>query len=409
MKFPFFIAKRYLFSKKSHHAINIISAISVGGVAIATMAMVCTLSVFNGFQQLVASFFTEIDPQLKVMPYNGKTFDLGDSSLLRIKDLEEIAVYTPVLEEQAMVITEQQQVMVTVKGVDDNYNQLTHIDNLLYGEGKFILHSDVLEYGIVGIQLAAQLGLGIHYDTPLNVYAPREGERVSLTQPAAHFRQAELFSPGVVFGTKQSKYDAHYIITSLPFAQHLFGKGSEASAIELKLKDGCNIHRVKKEIQGILGDRFVVKDRYEQQEDVFRIMEIEKLIAYLFLSFILMVACFNIIGSVSMLVVEKKNDIRTLQSMGAADRQISLIFLMEGGLISGLGAIGGIVTGIVLCLVQQVFGIIKLGGSSGSFIVDAYPVKIEGSDLLLIFVTVLAVSYIAMWFPIKRLSKKLLQ
>lgn len=408
MNFPFYIARRYLFSKKSHNAINIISAISVCGVAIATMALVCTMSVFNGFQDLVASFFTTIDPQLKVSPAIGKTIDANHPRLLELKKFPDISIYTETLEDNALVVTNNRQAMITIKGVDDNFEKSANLSELLYGDGSFILHADVLEFGIPGIQLAAQLGLSVNFETPLKVYAPQKGEHINPLNPMSGFNQNELYSPGIVFAVKQAKYDANYILTSIGFAQKLFGKKGEISSIELKLKDGVNIQQAKNKIKNILGNDFTIKDRYEQQEDVFRIMEVEKLIAYLFLTFILLVACFNIIGSISMLIIEKKNDIVTLRNLGATDNQIIRIFLFEGRMISTFGAAIGIVLGLLLCYLQQTFGFITLGDSSGNFVIDTYPVSVHLGDIALVFVTVLLVGYIAIWYPVKNLSRKLL-
>ena len=408
MNFPFYIARRYLFSRKSHHAINIISAISVCGVALATTALVCTMSVFNGFQDLVASFFTAIDPQLKVIPAKGKTVASDVPALTALKDYPDLTAYTEVLEDNALVISGEHQAMVTVKGVDDNFARTADLDKLLYGDGSFTLHADVLEYGIPGIQLAIQLGLGTHFDTPLQVYAPQKGEQVNLSNPAESFTRNELYSPGVVFAVQQAKYDAGYILTSLRFARDLFGQQGRISAVELKLKEGTDVHRAQKEIQALLGGEFIVKDRYEQQDDVFRIMKVEKLIAYLFLTFILLVACFNIIGSISMLIIDKKADVRTLRNLGATDSQIIRIFLFEGRLISGFGALAGIALGLLLCYLQQTFGLITLGKSSGSFVIDAYPVSVRPWDVVTVFFTVLLVSYGALWYQVRYLSKRLL-
>lgn len=408
MNFSFYIARHYLFSKKSHHAINIISAISVCGVALATMAMVCTMSVFNGFQELVASFFTEIDPQLKIVPDEGKTMKADDPRWQQIKDLSDVEVLTKTLEDQALIAYGDKQVMVTVKGVEDNFDSLTDIRSILYGDGEFILHADVLEYGILGIQLASELGVGTEFEEPLQIYAPKKGERINLANPTSGFTQSELYSPGVVFVVKQAKYDASYVITSLKFAQILFGDEGHISGIELKLKAGASENRVRKEIAHIMGKGYSIMNRYEQQDDVFLIMKIEKLIAYLFLTFILLVACFNIIGSVSMLIIEKKEDVCTLRNLGSAPRQITRVFLFEGSMISGFGALLGIVIGLVLCLLQQHYGFITLGQSSGHFVVDSYPVSVHAADVILIFFTVIVVSMIAIWYPVKYLSRRFL-
>ena len=409
MNFPFYIARRYLFSKKSHHAINIISAISVCGVALATMALVCTMSVFNGFQDLVASFFTAIDPQLKVTPSQGKTMAADDPRLTALKTYPGIKIYTETLEDHALVICGDHQAMVTIKGVDDNFAQMADLNKLLYGDGTFTLHADVLEFGVLHTTgCAIRLGATVS-PTLLKVYAPQKGERVNLSNPTESFTQSELYSPGVVFAVKQAKYDAGYILTSLRFARDLFGQQGRVSAIELQLQDGVDIHQAQADIQKILGNGFTVKDRYEQQEDVFRIMEVEKLIAYLFLTFILLVASFNIIGSISMLIIDKKEDVRTLRNLGAKDNQIIRIFLFEGRMISGFGALIGILVGLGLCYLQQTYELITLGNSSGSFVVDAYPVSIHLWDVVIVFFTVLLVSYGALWYPVRYLSKRLLE
>ena len=407
-RLEFFIARRYLFAKKSHHAINIISGISVLGVAVATMAMVVTLSVFNGFQDLVAELFTAFDPELRVTPRDGQTVSAKDTALLALQKSDKVDVFTPVLEGQALVVQDGRQQVVTIKGVADNITEQTHIEDILYGEGSFCLHADVLEYGVLGIQLAQQLGLPAFFENPLQVYAPKPGERVNIGNPLSSFNHDELQSPGVVFMVRQAKYDTGYIITSLQFAQKLFDRQGRVSSVELKLKDGVNADKVKQQLQAQLGERFKVEDRYEQQNDVFRVMRVEKLISYLFLSFILLVACFNIIGSLSMLMIDKRQDIQTLRSLGATDAQICTIFRLEGHIISLAGALLGLVLGAVLCWVQQEFGLVNMGSTEGNFIVEAYPVSVYLTDILLVLVTVLAVGWLAIWYPVRYLSRKIL-
>lgn len=408
MSYELFIARRYLFAKKSHHAINIISGISVIGVAVATMAMVVTLSVFNGFQDLVADLFTAFDPELRVMPSNGQTVSLRDSALLWLKQNEEIEVFTPVLEGQALVVQDGRQHVVTIKGVADNVIRQTNIEDVLYGDGSFCLHADVLEYGVLGIQLAQELGLSTSFENPLQVYAPKQGERVNIGNPISSFNHDELQSPGVVFMVRQAKYDRSYILTSLQFAQRLFDRQGRVSSVDLRLKHGSDINKVKQQLQAQLGKRFKVEDRYEQQNDVFRVMRIEKFISYLFLSFILLVACFNIIGSLSMLMIDKQQDIRTLRNIGATDAQICTIFRLEGHIISLTGALLGLALGVLLCWIQQEYGLISMGDSEGSFIIEAYPVSVYLTDILLVLATVLAVGWLAIWYPVRYLSKKIL-
>ena len=408
MNFPFFIARRYLFSKKSTHVINVISSISVIGVAVATMALVIVLSVFNGFHDLVASLFTSFDPQLKVVPVEGKTAPADDPILTKIRLLPQVDVATETVEDQALAIYNDHQAMVKIKGVDDNFAELSHITDILYGDGSFSLHAANLEYGIVGIRLAQNLGIGAQWDGFLKIYAPKKEGQLDMTNPGDGFVVDSLNSPGVLFAVKQAKYDKNYIITSISFARNLFGQQGMLSDLELRLKPGSNLDAVKAEMQQIAGNKYKVLDRFEQQEDTFKIMSIEKMIAYIFLTFILVVACFNIIGSLSMLIIDKKNDVVTLRNLGANDKQITRVFLFEGRMIAVIGAVIGIGLGLLLCFLQQQYGFVRLVDSEGSFIVDAYPVSVHYSDVAIIFVTVIAVGWLAVWYPVRALSKRLL-
>ena len=408
MNFPFFIARRYLFSKKSTHVINVISSISVIGVAVATMALVIVLSVFNGFHDLVASLFTSFDPQLKVVPVEGKTAPADDPILTKIRLLPQVDVATETVEDQALAIYNDHQAMVKIKGVDDNFAELSHITDILYGDGSFSLHAANLEYGLVGIRLAQNLGIGAQWDGFLKIYAPKKEGQLDMTNPGDGFVVDSLNSPGVLFAVKQAKYDKNYIITSISFARNLFGQQGMLSDLELRLKPGSNLDAVKAEMQQIAGNKYKVLDRFEQQEDTFKIMSIEKMIAYIFLTFILVVACFNIIGSLSMLIIDKKNDVVTLRNLGANDKQITRVFLFEGRMIAVIGAVIGIGLGLLLCFLQQQYGFVRLGDSEGSFIVDAYPVSVHYSDVAIIFVTVIAVGWLAVWYPVRALSKRLL-
>ena len=408
MNFPFYIARRYLFSKKSTNAINVISGISVVGVAVASMALVVTLSVFNGFHDMVASFFTQLDPQLKITPAKGKTAASNDSTLMRIRQLDEVAVATDVLEDQALAVYGDRQQMVTIKGVDDNYDKLTHIRQILEGDGDYALHAADMNYGILGLGVAYQLGIGYTYREPLKIYAPRREGQINMANLQDGFVEDELYSPGVLFSIKQGKYDKRYIITAIQFTRNLFDRDGELTSLELRLKPGSNFERVKAKVQEMAGTRFVVRDRYEQQEDTFRIMKVEKLMAYIFLTFILVIACFNIMGSLSMLMIDKRNDVVTLRNLGASDRQIIRIFLFEGRMISAIGAVIGIAIGLLLCLLQQQFGLIGLGSTEGSFVVDAYPVSVHPWDIVVVFFTVLAVGFISVWYPVHYFAKRLL-
>ena len=407
MSFPFYIARRYLFSKKSTNAINVISAISVIGVAVATMAMVIVLSVFNGFQDLVASFFTNIDPQLKVVPVMGKTAPADDPILTKIKANAHVAVATECVEDQALAIYHGRQSMVTVMGVEDSFRQLTDFDQVLRGDGDFMLHAANLQYGILGVRLAQNLDMGYDWDGFLSLYAPmREGQYDPMVSPG--FVVDSVMSPGVLFNVMQGRYDKGYIIVSIEMARNLFGQQGRLSSLELRLKPGCNVGSAKKQLAQLAQGRYKVLDRYEQQADTFKIMNIEKLMAYLFLTFILVVACFNIISSLLMLIIDKKNDVVTLRNMGATNHQITQIFLFEGRLISLMGALLGIGIGLLLCGLQQQFGLVSLGGSAGTYIVDAYPVSVHYIDVLFIFLTVIAVGWLSSWYPVRYMSKRLL-
>ena len=407
MNFPFYIARRYLFSKKSTHVINLISAISAVGVAVATMALVVTLSVFNGFHDLVASLLTAFDPQIEVLPAQGKTAPADDPLLTKIRQLPQVDVATECVEDQALAIYAGRQAMVRVKGVDDNFDKLSHINQILYGDGEFTLHAANLQYGIVGIRLADNMGMGTNWEGYMKVYAPQREGQLDMMNPTEGFVEDSLISPGVVFAVKQGRYDNNYILTSIAFARNLFGQQGRLSQLELRLKPGSDLDAVKAEMQQIAGDKYRVLDRMEQQEDTFRIMKIEKFIAYIFLTFILAVACFNIIGSLSMLIIDKRDDVVTLRNMGATDKQIVRIFLFEGRMISAIGAIAGILLGLLLCWLQQTYGLVALGQSSGSFIVDAYPVSVHPEDIILIFVTVLAVGFVSVWYPVRYFAKRL--
>ncbi len=416
MNFPFFIARRYLFSKKSTHAINIISGVSVVGVTIATMALVVTLSVFNGFHDLVATFFTAFDPQIKVMPAKGKTAPANDPVLTEIRQLPQIDVAMESLEDQALAVYNHHQAMVTIKGVEDNFNRLTHIVEILEdgdtlrenNADKYMLHAADMNYGIIGIRIAEQLGMGYSFPGTVQVYAPRREGQLNMADPSQGFTVDELYSPGALFSVRQAKYDAKYILTSLDFARHLFEQEGRLSSLELRLKPESDFDRVKSEIKKIAGDKYIVQDRYEQQDDTFKIMKIEKFMAYIFLTFILIVASFNIIGSLSMLIIDKKDDVVTLRNLGASDKQIVRIFLFEGRMISAIGAVLGIVLGLFLCWLQQTYGLVALGPSSDSFVVNAYPVSVHPWDIVLVFVTVLAVGFLSVWYPVRYFAKRLL-
>ena len=296
--------------------------------------------------------------------------------------------------------------MVTVKGVDDSFEGRTDFQQILLGDGNFKLHAVDLHYGVFGVNVLSRLGVNIDFQDPIELYAPKKGERINLSNPMGDFRRDELYSPEVAFMVMQAKYDSHYVITSIDFARRLFDKDSLTTSLEVSLADPSSVSSVKKELKAALGDRFNVLDRYEQQEDTFRIMKVEKLVSYVFLTFILLIASFNVISSLSMLIIDKREDIRTLHNLGASNKDISRIFMLEGWLVSFIGTITGIALGVTLCLIQQHYGLLKFGSSAGSYIVDSYPVLVKLTDIILVFFTVMIIGALSVWYPVSHLSKK---
>ena len=405
MNFPFYIARRYLFAKKSHNVINVISAISVAGIILASFALICTLSVFNGFHDLVESLFRDFDPEIKVVSADRKFFSIDDELIRQAKELDFIDVYTFTLEEQALISYKSKQQIAMIKGVDDSYHDLVGIENLLKGNGIYMLEDAVCHYGIMGVGLMNKMDTGIKPSSPLKLYVPKKEGRVNLSNPVTSFNYANIYSPGVIFCVEQEKYDDNYVLISLELAQQLTDRTNEASALEIKTKEGTSLRKAIRQLQTLLGPGFEVQDRLHQQKDVFKVFKMEKFISYLFLTFILLIACFNIIGSLIMLMVEKQKDAGLLESMGAEQKTVERIFIINGVLISLIGAVTGLALGIIAVLLQQKYGFISLG-SAGNFIVDAYPVSIKLQDIILVLVTVLVVSFlsvrpigpIARWF-----------
>jgi len=397
LSFSFRIAKRYLFSKKSHNAINIISGISAAGVGVGAMALVCVLSVFNGFELLISDMFSSFDPDLKITLTHGKTFDVNSPEFNDLRKLKSVAYFTEVVEENALLRFKNKQMPATIKGVNEDFEKMTRIDSIMY-DGKFILNDGAFERAVPGLGVASTLGLGAHFIDPLYIYAPKRTSKINLLRPETSFNQMGTFVSGI-FSVKQLQYDDHYVLVSIGLARELFEYNkTTVSSVELKLAKGANHDKVQKQIQLLLGNRFQVKNRYEQQESFFKIMKIEKWITYIILCFILLIASFNIIGSLSMLIIDKKGDIETLRNLGANNQLIKRIFLFEGWLISAVGAIFGIVLGAVMCLLQEYFGILKLGTG---YVVDAYPVQTNVLDFVLVFVTVLAMGFLAAYYPVR--------
>ncbi|MBQ5887855.1 MAG: ABC transporter permease [Bacteroidaceae bacterium] len=406
MNLSLYIAKRYLFSKKSHQVINIISGVAIAGIALATAAMVCVLSVFNGFQGVVTKQFTAFDPDIKITASSGKVITTDAPEILQVAAMPSLAVVSYGIEDKAMVEYGNKQAMVTIKGVDEAFTSLTDIHRILHGPGEFTLNDGENFYAVPGGELADKLSFSTFSNTPLKVYAPNRKGAINLTVPARNFKKGELYSSGLVFVLNQPEYDGEYIITSESFARKIFRReDNEATSMEIKVRAGEDAEDVKEAIEETLGDGYVVQNRYEQQESIYKVMQIEKLISYIFLTFILAVACFNIIGSLAMLIIEKRDNMNTLRSMGAENKTIANIFVFEGGIISAIGAGIGVVLGILLCLAQQEFGLIPMGSSEG-FVVDSYPMEIAWRDVAMVFVTVIVVGFVTVWLPVKALTKR---
>ncbi|WP_418494745.1 ABC transporter permease [Coprobacter sp.] len=401
------IAIRYLFSKKSHSAINIISMVSICGVAVTTMALICTLSVYNGFQDLIASLYSSLDPQIKITPATGKTLSLQDPSIKSLTEWQEIDAIAPVIEENALLIYRNRQMPVLLKGVPDNYTRVSNIDSILL-DGNFFLKDSIANYATIGVGVANRLEVGAHYVYPLFVYTPKRKAKVNLANPSNAFNEDRMFATAV-FSVNQPEYDDQMVIVPLDMATKLFDYSHQASALEIKLKPGTNEKRTISSLSEHLGEGYLVKDRMMQQETSFRMMQIEKWMTFLILAFILMIATFNVIGSLSMLIIDKQNDIKTLQNLGADEKLISRIFLTEGWLISAIGAETGLIAGIFLCWLQQEYGLLRLGQTSGAFIVDAYPIHLLWSDAFAVLAIVTLLGFPAAWYPVKYLRNKWLR
>jgi len=405
LNLSFYIAKRYLFSKKSHNAVNIISLVAVCGVAVATMAAVCALSVFNGFQGVMGDMFGAIDPELKITSVKGKVFNPETDLFLNVKSIPEIELISESLEDNALLSYRQREITVVLKGVSDKFAYLTDFESILI-DGDLELEQGESNYSLLGLGLANNLTVNPGFVFPMDVYAPKRKAAVNLSNPMTSLEHGYVYIGGV-FRTNQAIYDNNYLIVPIRFARELFDYETEVSALEIKLKSGASVSSVQNRIQTILGKDFSVKNRYQQQEDTYRMVSIEKWVTFLILCFILLIAVLNTTGSLSMLIIEKQSDVTTLRNMGADNKLISRIFLSEGWMISALGGGIGIILGFLLCLSQQYFGWLQLGTGT-NFAVDAYPVIVLFSDLLFILLAVLFTGFVVVFYPVKYLAKKLL-
>lgn len=405
MNLPFYIAKRYLLAKKSQNVINIISAISVVGVATGTMALIVILSVFNGFDSLIKSLFSVVDPPLEISLVEGKTFVAEDDSRFdAVKKHPGVLYFTEVLEENALLMYGERQHIATLKGVGDNYVEFSGLERMMV-EGRFRLIDEMgNRYAVMGRSLAWVMAVGLNFVTPLEVYIPRRSAGLGLTTVPSQAFNRKLIFPSGLFAVEQ-EFDMNYVIVPIAFVREMLEYSNEVSSIELGVSGNFRESVVHEEIREILGDEFRVRNRYQQHEWIYKVMQSEKWAIFLILSFILLVASFNIIGSLTMLIIEKRKDMAVLKSMGAGDSMITRIFLFEGWMISVVGAVAGLLLGLAICLVQLRFGVIKLYGS-GSFIIEAYPVEMQLPDFFYVFFTVLLIGFLAAWIPVRYIIRR---
>ncbi|MBR3609133.1 MAG: ABC transporter permease [Bacteroidales bacterium] len=397
------IAIRYLFSKKSHTAINAVSIVSVCGVAIATMAMICTLSVYNGFEEIISSLYSEIDPHLEVRAKIGKTLDTTAPEVKRLTEIKGIEAVTSVVEDNALAVYGNKQQPVVIKGVPANYSSVNNIDDaLLDGETMF---ADSLPYAVIGVGISNTLMVAPHFLSPIYLYAPKRKAKVNLINPSTSFNTRQVYCSGV-FSISQSESDNKFVYVPIEVAKQLFDYTTEATLLEIKVTDEQNVGEVQKKVQNILGEEYVVKDRIEQKSEAFSMMAIEKWITFFMLLFVLVISTFNIIASVSMLIIDKKENIKTLHNLGSKESFITKIFFNQGVLISFIGAVIGVLLGLALSLMQQHFGILKMGAN---FIVEYYPVKVIWSDVLLVVAVVVAIGVLIAWIPVKYINSKLIK
>ena len=403
MKLPFYIAKRYLFGKKSHNLINILSVISVTGLIIGTMSLVIVLSVMNGFENIITQMYNSFNPDIRIETVKGKTIDVAEFPLSKLKKIDGIVNYSEIIEENALIRYKDKQQIVVIKGVDDNFEKVSEIKSKIV-EGKFLLKNQQADFMVLGYGIYDNLEIQLNdYKSQISIYIPKRDKEISL-DPSQAFNNEQIFAIGAF--SIQQDFDTKYVIVPLRLAKKLLNYESEISAIELSIDKNKNVENIQQEIKQLIGDNYTIKNRYQQEEMLYKIIKSEKIAIFLILSFIILIAAFNLIGSISMLILEKKQDIVILRSLGASGSLIKKIFLAEGLMISFAGAFIGIILGGIVCLLQQEFGIIRLQGS-GSFIIDAYPVKIQISDILKVAVIVTIIGFIAAWFPINNIDNEL--
>ena len=402
MKTELKIAWRYLFAKKQYNAIHIISGISAAAIGVVTAAMVCVLSIMNGFGVIVEQMFSQFDPDIRIEAVNGKSFNDSGSKFESLRQLDGIELISQRIEETALLQFEGKQMPVRLYGVDSTFATLTHIEEIITG-GHYEVHDGAFDRAVLGQGLAWHIGIGAQFINPLYLYVPKRTEKVNMLRPDQAFNEEVCFIAGT-FAVQQAKYDDEVMLVDIDLTRRLLEyEETEVSSLLIKAQSTSHIKHVEKDIQHLLGDKYKVLNRYEQQADFFRILRVEKLLTTLLLVFILLIASFNIIGSLSMLIIDKQSDIQTLSHLGASSSLIRRIFLFEGWLISTIGAMIGLVIGLAICLIQEHVGILKLG-SGTEYIISAYPVAVQAADIFLVAVMVLCLGFLAAWIPAKRIK-----
>ena len=400
VKTAFHIAWRYLFAKKQFNAIHIITTISSIAVGVVTAAMICVMSVMNGFGTMVEQMFSQFDPDIRITAQNGKSFHLSQETKAQLLALPEVNLLSESIEETALIYFEDKQTPVQLMGVDSVFDSLTDIDNIIT-DGHFEVYDGAFDRAVLGQLLAWKIGIGARFIHGIQVYAPKRNSKVNMLRPDANFNTETCFIAGI-FAVNQQKYDENTMIVDIDFTRRLLEYDSTEMTALMVSTQG-NIKQAKRAIAQVMGEGYNIHDRYEQQKDFFRILRVEKLLTSLLLAFILLIATFNGIGALSMLIIDKKNDIRILSHLGANEQLIKRIFLFEGWLVNAIGAIGGVVVGLTICLLQEHFGMLKLGNGV-EYVISAYPVAVQGLDILLVIGIVWILSLISVWIPVRRIK-----
>lgn len=390
-----------MFAKKQFNAIHIITAISSAAVGVVTAAMVCVLSVMNGFGVMVEQLFSQFDPELRITAQAGKSFGISEEKREQLLGLPCVDLLSETISETALVYFEGKQMPVQLMGVDAAFDDLTGIANIIT-DGHYEVYDGAFDRAVLGQGLAWKLGIGARFVSGIEVYAPKREGKVNMLRPDVNFNRETCFIAGT-FAVNQQKYDDNYMLVDIDLTRRLLDYDTtEVTALQVAVAEDYSIKKAKREIAAVLGEGYVVQDRYEQQEDFFRILRVEKLLTTLLLVFILLIATFNGIGSLSMLIIDKQADILTLSHLGASDSMIRKVFMLEGWMVNALGALSGLVVGLVVCLLQEHLGLLKLGNGT-EYILEAYPVAVQGWDIVLVIVVVLVLGAISSWIPVRRI------